>query len=333
MNGHRIALFANHDSRQLLTLRDILVERGEPPLVCDIQLGGPTQPKVFLNDSTAFWNDHDFKTVKAVHIRCTAVNTLPLLPAVMNEISFNERRTDFIREQHHQAVTFGFFDHLTALGKLVVNPLTSAYLDHDSKAQFYEKLRAAGFDTPRTLSTNDPDRARRFIDKFPETVVKPAIGIGSTRVISRQDQQRLDEIRACPVMLQERVFGDTIRVHIVGDTVVLALRILSDGGVDSRTNTRGFEYFAMPEEEQARIVRANRFLGLHYAAWDIIAAPDGRFSYLDCNPGPFIMWIGRQNTHTVLSQLANYLITFAHTESLEAASQAVSACHAESLRR
>jgi glutathione synthase/RimK-type ligase-like ATP-grasp enzyme len=318
----KIALFANKDSKQLLTLKTALSDTGAQPLVFDVQLGGPGKARVCISEGKISWDNVDFKDVHAVHIRCTSPNTLPAMPPVLNDLSFAELRTAFVREQYFQGATYSFFEQLAAQNKLVINQL-STYSDHDSKSQFYEKLRAWGFDAPVTLTTNDPDQADKFIARFDEVVVKPAIGVGSTRVVTDQDKKRLDEIVLCPVMMQERVVGDTIRVHIVADTVVLALRIISDGGVDSRTATKGFEYFELPEEQQHMLVDANRRLGLHYSAWDVIASPEGRFSYLDCNPGPYIMWIGDENTRAVFQQLANYMIGYSETLSIEEASNRV----------
>ena len=154
-------------------------------------------------------------------------------------------------------------------------------------------------------------------------MVKPAIGVGSTRVVTQQDRQRLDELRTSPVLMQERIIGNTLRVHIVGDSVVLALRILGADGVDSRTGDKTFEYVKLDDAAERKIVQANRFLGLHFSAWDIIESPSGDYTYLDCNPGPFVMWIGPEFVKAVFRQLAIYMITFARTGSLEEASSNV----------
>jgi glutathione synthase/RimK-type ligase-like ATP-grasp enzyme len=128
-----------------------------------------------------------------------------------------------LREQQYQSVTFSFFDQLMRSGKLVVNPFTGAYLDHDAKAQRHEKFRALGLAAPRTLTTNDPERALSFLKEVGQAVAKPAIGVGLTRKVLEGDLERLQEFTVCPVLLQELLIGDTLRVHIVGDSVVLAL--------------------------------------------------------------------------------------------------------------
>lgn len=318
-----IALFGNAGSPQVEALGSILTEMGATPRAFDIQLSAASGSRLTIDRERASWNGVDFGQVRATYIRCTAPNTLPLLTPVRNAIYHSELRTDYLREQSVSAATYAFFEQLKRLGALVVNPLTSAYLDHNAKAQLYQKLRAADLPVPRTLLTNDPDAAARFLDEVGAAVIKPQIGIASTRLVTDADRERLDELRWCPVMLQERVFGPTIRVHIVGDAVVLALRILSDDQIDSRTETRGFEYYRLPEIAEQQLVRANRLLGLHFAAWDVIVDDRGVCYGLDCNPGPYIMWIGAERVRIVFTELARYLLTYARGGTLQEASQAV----------
>lgn len=255
-------------------------------------------------------------------MRCKAPGVPPVSPPLLNETSDAERRCEFLRERSRQGATTAFFEHLASLGILVANRLTGAHVDHESKGQFHLKLTGAGIPAPRGLSTNDPAAARRFFDEVGECVVKPAAGIGSTRAVTAGDLERLGEIRPCPAFFQERIRGETLRVHVVGETVVLTLRILSDG-VDSRTGTRGFEITEMTSEQNATMVRADALLGLHYAAWDVIRDADGDIHCLDCNPWPYIMWLSDDQRRHVFTQLARLLLSFADTNSLSLAHAAV----------
>lgn len=324
----KVALFGNRGSAQVAEIAQTVSAEGATPLILDLRIGGTTldsdQPALALTSESAFWDGTDFSDIRVAHIRCTTPRVLPTLPAMLNPVSFAEYRAQYLKEQLYQAATYAFFQYLAARGTLVINPLTGAFVDHNSKSQFYEKLRSAGFVAPRSLSTNDPDAAIRFINEVGEAVMKPAIGVGSTRVVSEADRLRFAELPRCPTLFQERILGNTIRIHIVGDTMVLALRIIAEG-VDSRTGTKDFEVIDLPEEEAAAIVRANRMLGLHYAAWDAIQQADGRLCYLDCNPGPFLGWLPEANRKAVFGHLARYMITFAETGSVADASAAVCA--------
>ncbi len=317
-----IALFADRGSEQLSYVAEAVKREGGEPRMFDIQLGGASRSRVSYGTRELAWDGLDFAGIHAVHIRCTSPNTPPTPPPMLNMVSYNEWRGRFLREQEYQAAAYGFFEELAARGKLVVNPLTAGYADHNTKSQFYAKLQSWGFDVPSTLTTNDPTVAASFIERIGEVVVKPAMGIGSTRLVTPADRRRLEEFRCCPVLMQERVRGRVARVHVVADAMVLALRIRAEY-VDSRTGTAGFDHYAMPAMEQQRIVAATRRLGLHFAAWDLIVTEEGRHVYLDCNPGPYLLWIGPEFVAAVLTQLARYLVTFARTESLSAAAAAV----------
>lgn len=301
----RIALFANQGSAQLTEIAAAVSSAGGEPVSLDIRVGAG--PAVAYGGGVARWGDEDLSDVGAVHIRCTAPRTLPVLPPVLTPAAYAEYRAEFLREQAYNAATVGFFEHLAARGVLVVNRLTAGYVDHDSKGQFYPKLAAAGFAVPRTLSTTCPDSAAAFLDEVGEAVIKPAIGVGSTRLVTADDRARLDELTLCPALFQERIEGPTIRIHVVGDAMVLALRILSEG-LDSRTGSQSFEPMELAGPEALAVVRATRFLGLHYAAWDAMEGADGRLRLLDCNPGPFVMWLPEPYRRTVFGALARYLV-------------------------
>lgn len=327
MKKVNIALFADAGSAQLAALNDVFKEKEVKTHTFDIQLGSANKPNIVVDKNRLIWDSIDFKDIRVAHIRCMAVNTPSTIPPVMNESNYSELRSVFLREQEFQAATRSFFNQMSLRSKLVINTLTRAYVDHDTKAQLYHKLHDAGFCVPDTIMTNSAEHAKTFFKKVGQAVAKPSIGIGSTRRVNSLDIERLGELNKSPVLFQELIEGDTIRVHIVGDKVVLALRIIGEEGqVDSRTNPQGFEYFKLPEMEEEKIVKATHSLGLNYAAWDILAAKDGRFAYLDCNPGPFILWIGIENTRAVFHRLADYMIRFAETGSLVDACAAVTPC-------
>ncbi len=308
-----IALFANHDSPQIQALAPLIEECGGQPLVFDIQLGGPSVPRFVIDDQRCLWDGVDLSGVRAIHIRCTSPNTLPTVPALTNARGYAQWSVDYLKEQEYQAAVYSFFEELAARGSLVVNRLTKGYPDHSTKAQLYHWLRTNGFRAPRTLTTTDPNALLQFRAEVGRLVVKPAIGVGSTREVQAADLERLAEVSRCPVMLQELIEGATIRVHVVGNSMVAAVRVYSDS-IDSRTAPERFEEWPMPPDEQERIVRATRGLGLYYAAWDMIVNDRGEHVYLDCNPGPYVLWVGEPYRSRVLRELARFLVGFARND-------------------
>lgn len=322
MDRPTIAIFGKPDDPQSLAAAEAVQAEGGSAAVVPVALEERQAPEVAFGRGGLRWGGVDFSSVESMYIRAMAPNTLPFLPPVLNATSQSEWRTRYVREQEYQSFAYSFFEELRAQGKLVVNPFT-AYTHHNAKAQFYERLRAEGFDVPRTLTTNAPEQARAFARAVGEVVIKPGLGVGSTRKLRADQLEGLEACARCPVMLQEFIQGQILRLHVVGGTVVLALKILGEA-IDSRTETRGFEYYPLPEAQAQQVVRANQALGLHFAAWDAFATPDGRLVLLDCNPGPYVMWIGPEFVRAVFFQLARYLVAYARTHSGAEAAKLVS---------
>ncbi len=315
-----VALFGKVDDAQLLAARDAVLAEGGRPLLLSLRTGAPGGAG-FAAGRRLLWDGTDVTRVRSAYVRALAPNTLPALPPLMNAAMHAEWRARYLREQQTRAGVDAFFAEWVERGACIANP-PSCYAHHDTKPQFYERLRAEGFRVPETVTTNDPDRVRAFLATHGQAVVKPAIGVGSTRLLHRSDRPRLEEVRHAPVMLQARVKGPTLRLHVVADTLVLALRVLGDA-VDSRTETKGFEPATVPDAEAEAVVRATRHLGMRFAAWDAIRDRRGRLWLLDANPGPFLMWIGEANVRTVFTGLARYLVAYARTRDEVRASRAV----------
>lgn len=140
MDKPRIALFGKKDDKQLLEVARAAEGEGGTPLLFNIGLAEAGAPPVVLGAHLCSWDGVDLANTESVYIRGMAPNTLPALPPLLNPTFYSEWRTRYVREQEYQAVTYSFFELLSAGGKLVVNPLSS-YVHHNSKAQFYERMR------------------------------------------------------------------------------------------------------------------------------------------------------------------------------------------------
>ncbi len=321
-----IAVMGLKTDKQSLAFAECVTARGGEPRILEMRLGRGGCEQSTIGPHTLSWNGEDCTDIASYYLRATAPNTWPSLPPVLNQVTLSEFRTLYLREQEFQAFSYSFFSVLSARGKLVVNR-PEKYVDHNSKAQFYERLRSAGYHVPETLTTNDPERFAGYVKKHGKVVVKPGIGVGSTRLLREDQLERTHEIALGPVMMQQFVPGYTMRIHVVGETVVLALKILSDQ-IDSRTAPEGFEYATLPPEAEKEVVGATKHLGLHFAAWDIILTEDGHAMLLDCNPGPFLMWIGEAFVQAVYLQLAGFLLSFAREGSMDKARAQVEPCPA-----
>jgi glutathione synthase/RimK-type ligase-like ATP-grasp enzyme len=89
-----------------------------------------------------------------------------------------------------------------------------------SKPYQAQWITRAGFKTPLTLISNDPDEVREFLRAHRQVVFKSISSVRSiVRTLSDIKVDDLDRIRYLPTQFQAYVPGVNIRVHVVGQEV------------------------------------------------------------------------------------------------------------------
>ncbi|MEZ4294092.1 MAG: ATP-grasp domain-containing protein [Polyangiaceae bacterium] len=177
---------------------------------------------------------------------------------------------------------------LAAQPALVVNR-PGAGDSNASKPYQTALIERHGLRVPRSLSTNIPARAREFIASCPRgAIYKSNSGMRSiVQAVGEADLGRFDALRNCPVLFQERIWGDDVRVHVVGDACH-AVRIRS-AEVDYRYDRSGnvvSEPFELTPAAAEACVRVTRALGLSFSGIDLLLDADGELHCLEVNPMP-----------------------------------------------
>jgi hypothetical protein len=172
----------------------------------------------------------------------------------------------------------------------VVNRV-SAMASNSSKPYQAQLIRAAGFDVPETLVTNEPDLVRDFLAAHGRVIYKSVSGTRSiVREVDDESLTRLDDIRWCPVQFQAHVEGIDVRVHVIGRQV-FATRVTSaaadyryaahDGDLPAR-----LEPARLSEAIEQRCVELTERLGLRFSGIDLRITPAGRVVCFEANPCP-----------------------------------------------
>ncbi|MEU2541261.1 ATP-grasp domain-containing protein [Streptomyces iakyrus] len=142
---------------------------------------------------------------------------------------------------------------------------------------------------PRSCLTNDPDTARAFVRSCPRgTIVK---GVGATKtwvtLYGSEHERRLPRLRHSPALLQERIVGPDVRVHVVADRAFA--ESIRSPDVDYRTVHGANRYAALslPQavlEGCQRLVDHTRvpFLGVDFK----IEETTGDWYFLEANSMP-----------------------------------------------
>lgn len=171
------------------------------------------------------------------------------------------------------------------------------------------RARDVGLAIPPTLFSNDPERIRAFLARWPgETVYKPfvpthwdrgeeGIAFFFTSPVGPDDLPEDEILRLSPGIFQRRVAkACELRVTYMGEHAVCA-RLLSQRRESSREDWRNafagldVEPAELPEEVDARCRRLMHELGIVFGCIDLIVTPAGEHVFLEVNEMGQFLWL------------------------------------------
>jgi glutathione synthase/RimK-type ligase-like ATP-grasp enzyme len=154
-----------------------------------------------------------------------------------------------------------------------------------------------GLAVPRTCITSDPGRARADWRE--------------TRIVGPRELRRLERARFAPIIFQEYVPGEDVRVTAVGGRLFAA-------AIDARDTGHPFDF--RPVLDQARVEptvlpgplagRLRRLvdeLGLAYAAIDLRRSESGRWFFLEANPSGQWIFVEKRTGQPITEAVAALL--------------------------
>jgi hypothetical protein len=152
-----------------------------------------------------------------------------------------------------------------------------------------------GLPVPETVVTNDPARARAFIERWGpgETVFKTFLATEAhwreTRVLRDEEVGLLDHVQLAPVIFQQRVHAVAdLRVTVIGQDLFATEITKEPGGyeLDYRVDLgrARFRPTVLPPHVEDGLRRLLEHLGLVYGAIDLLRTADGDHVFLEVNP-------------------------------------------------
>lgn len=174
--------------------------------------------------------------------------------------------------------------------------------------------QAVGLTVPDTVVTNDPHRARSFIDLHgPDNVIRKAFRNISqaprqTAVVGRDGLAMLDAVRYAPVIFQRYVpAAADLRVTVV-DGDVFAAEIVSppEHAVDYRMGLHSATVRAcrLPDDVTDGLRDLMKHLGVAFGAIDLRRTPDGDHVFLEINPAGEYLFISRRTGQPIPQAIA-----------------------------
>jgi hypothetical protein len=181
-----------------------------------------------------------------------------------------------------------------------------------------------GLPIPDTVITNDPARARAFIERWGpgETAYKTFLATEShwreTRTLRDEEVDLLDQVELAPVIFQQRVHAVAdLRVTVFGEDLFATEITKSPGGyeLDYRVDLGRAEFrpTTLPSTVEDGLRRLLARLGLVYGAIDLLKTADGEYVFLEVNPAGEWRFVEERSGQPMTAAMAA-LLTRLHQE-------------------
>lgn len=198
-----------------------------------------------------------------------------------------------------------------------MNPRYADEAAHHKPLQ-WSIAKKVGLKLPRTLVTTDPTAARNFITSIGvgKVVYKSFLAMHNawreTRLIQKEDLERLELVRLAPVIFQEYIPGVDLRIIAVGNQLYTAEIDARDTAypVDMRMviGEAPIRPIQLPAAVNDALLKLQQQLGLLYGAIDVRRTEQGEYYFLEVNPAGQWMFVETRTGLPVSQAIADYLM-------------------------
>jgi glutathione synthase/RimK-type ligase-like ATP-grasp enzyme len=181
-----------------------------------------------------------------------------------------------------------------------------------SKPYQSQLINKAGFRTPITLITNQPEQARNFLRTHRKVIYKSISSERSVvKMLNGYKVNELEKVRYLPTQFQAFVPGVNVRVHVVGEAV-FATQIDTDA-VDYRYASeeemgRNMVPVDLPPEVLARCLSLSQMLDLPLCGIDLKRTPEGDYYCFEVNPSPAYSFYQEITGQDIATAIVKYLM-------------------------
>jgi ATP-grasp ribosomal peptide maturase len=174
-----------------------------------------------------------------------------------------------------------------------------------------------------TMITNDPDSARRFINRQDTTITK-ALGpsgitedgqvkVAYARRLNSDDVAELDCVSVTATTLQPFVpKAFEVRLTVIGDKwFPIAIHAATEGAhTDWRSDPSAlaYEFVPVPDAVTDGVSQYLKHMNLAYAGIDFVITPDERWVMLEANSGPQFGWLEAVTGAPMVAAMADLLM-------------------------
>ncbi len=308
----RIGILGDPEDLQSATVAKALSSLGATPVWVSPDALEREEP-FSMKDGRAEYRAESLEDVRAYYVRHTPSTMAPAMERDDALVLFEDWFTHYMHRRERATFVMAWLLRLQHEGVRLVNGPHAASVFQFKPFQL-DVLRRLGARVPRTLISNDPTAVRAFLAAQKDVIYKPVMGGAVTRRLDGDALERLDDIKKSPVIFQERIEGDDLRVMLIGDEIVSSVAIRTptqhldfrDDPVYSGGEAQ-YEEVTLPTEVAALCRHAARACGLTFAGIDIKRTRD-EWVFLELNSSPIYLDVELKLGHPISAALARCLV-------------------------
>jgi len=313
----RIGIFGEGADPQCAAVAREAAALGADTLYVDSRALEEGKP-VSMLDGKTFYLGEPVDDVKGFYVRSIPAPYVPALKKDDSLVLYEDWFTTFTQTRERAAYFLAWMLQLSHRGATLVNgPHAASVMQH--KPYQLHALRSLGAKVPRTLISNDPAAIRAFHAEVKDVIYKPVLGGAVTRLLDAEALERLEAVTASPVIFQERIPGEDLRVTLVGDELVSCVAIVTpEQHLDFRddpvysSGEAMYREVVLPEPVQRFCRAAAKACGLSLAGIDLKQRGKD-FVFLELNSSPIYMDVELKMGHRISRAIARRVVESARS--------------------
>jgi len=300
-----VVLVGSGDDPELDAVRSALEKRAVGSTVLDTG-DFPGSGSIACRQGESTTVQWDGVTIDPSAVQSVFIRGLGLDPRVDDgSDAIEQRPISYLNQlREYRALVQSILHSLQERDVPIINGVESGLLQA-AKPYQHHRFERAGVPIPESLATNDPDAVESFVDEHESVIYKPVAGGGHAAELAESDLDRLERLSNSPVLFQERIEGENVRLYVLDGRVIAGIRIESDT-LDYRASEHTVEAVEVDSEHAQAAVDATVAMELRFAGVDIIAGDDG-FVVLEANSAPMFAAVDDRAGTDIAGALAGAL--------------------------
>lgn len=308
----RIGIFGDGNDPQCAAVAHEAGVLGAEAVIIDSEALEHGWPLSMKDDETWYLGQR-VDDLRGFYLRFVPAPFVPALEQDETLVLYQDWHDQFMQTRERASYFVAWLLKLAHQGATLVNGPHAASVMQYKPFQLHA-LRSLGARVPRTLISNDPAAIRAFHAEVKDVIFKPIMGGAVTLGLDAEALERLDAVTASPVIFQERVRGDDLRVMLVGDEVVSCVAIdTPEQHLDFRADPiysggqASYREVPLPEPVKDFCRRAARACGLTFAGIDIKHHGDD-YVFLELNSSPIYLDVEMKLGHPISRAIARAVV-------------------------